>query len=45
MYFRTIYLAPEDLGVDNGLGTFGMVGNAKNKKIPLEIREGAGVLR
>ena len=43
--FRTIHLAPEDLGIDGGLGTFGMVDNKENQKIPLKIREGAAVLR
>ena len=45
LYFRTIHLAPEDLGIDGGLGTFGMVDNKENQKIPLKIREGAAVLR
>lgn len=42
---RIIHLAPEDLGIDGGLGTFGMVDNKENQKIPLKIREGAAVLR
>jgi len=42
---RTIHLAPEDLGIDGGLGTFGMVDSEGNAKIPLKIREGATVIR
>ena len=42
---RTIHLAPEDLGIDGGLGTFGMVDSEGNAKIPLKIREGSTVIR
>ena len=39
---RTVFLAAEDL---DGQGTFGMAENTEKKEIPLEIREGASVLR
>jgi len=42
---RTIHLAPEDLGIDGGLGTFGMVDSEGNAKIPLKIREGASAIK
>ena len=42
LFFRTVYLAAEDL---DGQGTFGMGGNTEKEEIPLEIREGSSALR
>jgi len=40
---RTVYLSQED--INQGQGTFGMEDSKGDRKIPLEIREGAPVIR